>query len=435
MTFLRAPSRLIRRRMTLRHVTLRRWALIAFCGVLSACATSPDRKSDDAAVVGAIDRAIGSVAGQEQRRQPQPSPSTLVGRSFRTASGVRVDVVGFQGIPGWAEDNHAAAFVSFRESCVRINGLTTARPIGGAVSTLDDWKTVCAEAVRLRPDQARGFFEARFTPVRIAPEQSAKLTSYYYPEMQARRRPDAVFRHPLYRKPADLVSRNGEWGRDVGGGLTPHFDRRAVYAGALNGQGLELVYLADPVQVMDLQIQGSGRLRLADGSVMNVGYAGKSGHAFRSVGQEAIRRGVSQSGSLTDISAFVRQNPAAGFDLLSYNQSYVYFEEKRNLNPQLGPIGALGVQLSDLRSIAVDRDYTPLGAPVWVEGPGPTGAFRQLMIAQDVGSAIKGPQRADIYWGAGEAARRMALQVNSKAGRLTVLLPTPAVARAAAGTS
>ncbi len=398
---------------------------------LSGCASVDKRADDNRSLESAISAGLGAITG---RGAPKRGPS-ISGEFFDRASGERFMVASFSALPGWENDDHASAFAAFRESCKRILGLKRAEPVGGAVTTLRDWKEVCAHAMRAAPNQARGFFEALFTPVRIAPEKPAKFTSYYYPELPARLKPDAVFKYPIYRRPPELVNRGGKWGREVNGRITPYPSRGDVYHGALAGRGLEIAYLADPVELMFMQIQGSGRLRLADGRVLSVGYAGKSGHKFRSVARLMMRRGLSTSGSKADMVAYVKRNPSAGLDLLSYNESYIFFEVKRDLDPRLGPIGALGVQLSDLRSIAVDKNYTPLGAPVWVEGPAPGGYFRQLMIAQDVGSAINGPQRADIYWGTGDRAGRFAKQVNHRKGRLTVLLPTSAVARRLAGTS
>jgi membrane-bound lytic murein transglycosylase A len=191
----------------------------------------------------------------------------------------------------------------------------------------------------------------------------------------------------------------------------------------LSGRGLELAYAADPVDVFFLQIQGSGRLRLTDGSLMRVGFAAKNGHDYSSVGQEMVRRGLYQPHQVSAqrIKAWVRANGEAGRQLLHHNKSFVFFREVSQVPAHLGPLGAMNRSITPRRTLAVDPTYTPLGAPVWIEKDG-RDPMRRLMVAQDTGSAIKGAQRADIFYGTGDAAGQKAGRVRDP-GRMIVLLP------------
>lgn len=362
-------------------------------------------------------------------------PFGAEGRDIRVRqSAETIRLLGFSAIPGWTNDDHSAALRSFQLSCRRIRALRNTEIMGDLAGDLRDWTPVCEAADGVSGGQARAFFERNFTPAIIAPDKTALLTAYYEPELMARRRPDRIFKFPLHAKPPELERRGAEWGRLANGRLQPYFTRGDIYRGALNGRGLEIAYLADPIDAFFLQVQGSGRLRLGDGSVMRLGYAAKNGRPYNSVGRELMRRGWSPSGSKDAIEAFVRANPGPGFELLSHNQSYIFFREVTDLDPNGGPQGAMGVQLSNLRSIAVDRRFTPLGAPVWIEGDTAVGPIRQLMVAQDTGSAIIGPQRADLFWGSGEQAGRIAGRTKSQ-GRLITLFPNSLASRLLASAS
>ena len=186
---------------------------------------------------------------------------------------------------------------------------------------------------------------------------------------------------------------------------------------------LEIAWLEDPVEVFFLQIQGSGRVKMTNGHVIRVGYAGRNGHAYRSVGKEMIARGMRTPDQVSaqDIKLYVRSNPAAGNALLSVNPSYIFFRKIADLPADKGPIGAMGRSITPLRSVAIDPAFTPLGVPVWIEKTGDT-PIRSLMIAQDTGGAIKGPQRADIFYGTGDRAGEAAGTIKD-GGRMILLLP------------
>ena len=305
-------------------------------------------------------------------------------------------VLDFADLDQWAVDDHSAALATFRQTC----------------TSLDDalWQPVCGVAAEVRdtPDAARSFFELLFRPVLIG-EPPALFTGYYEPELEGSLTRTPRFAWPIYARPPELTDG------------VPFLSRAQIEAGALRGRGLEIAWLDDPVEVYFLQVQGSGRIRLPDGRVMRVGYAGRNGHGYRSVGAELIRRG---SHRLEDVSAqeiktIVRQNPGAG--LLETNPSYIFFRRLPDLPPEAGPIGAMGRSITTMRSVAVDPAFVPLGAPVWIEKDG-AKPLRRLMIAQDTGGAIKGAQRADIFFGTGAAAGEAAGTVKDP-GRMIVLFP------------
>ncbi|MCI4662641.1 MAG: MltA domain-containing protein [Neomegalonema sp.] len=358
--------------------------------------------------------------------------SPHLGKSIRVddADGVEITLVDFAQLPGWGEDDHGAALTAFRKSC-ELNG--EGRKLSfrqGLMLERRDWDQVCSELTAWRGSE-RAFLESRFVPVKIAPSQDALFTGYYEPEIQASRTKTGPFQYPLHRTPDDLVVRDGRYGRiNAQGQFIPYLSRAEIARGGLQSNKLAIAYLADPVDKFFLQIQGSGRLRFADGSVMRVGFAAKNGHPYRSVGREMIRRGWTSKNkaSAQAIKSFVRRDPRRGRQLLNSNPSYVFFREIKDLKPDDGPLGALEVPLSAGRSIAVDKRFTPLGAPVWIEVERPKAPIKRLMVAQDVGGAIKGAQRADIYFGSGHEAGAEA-GTTKFSGSMTVLYPVDTILR------
>lgn len=306
-----------------------------------------------------------------------------------------IELLSFSDLDGWAADDHAAALSVFQGTCADMEG--------------HDWQALCAIAAT-QPD-ARSFFEMFFRPVLIGGTGPALFTGYFEPELEGSLQRTARFRYPLYRTPPE--SRSGVWR-----------SRREIEEDRLlEGRGLEIVWVDDPVELFFLQVQGSGRVRLQDGSVIRVGYGGRNGHPYRSIGQELVRRGVYQPHQVSAqvIRSWVRRNPAAGRELLYHNPSYVFFRQVDIADPGLGPLGAMNRSITPLRTIAVDPEFTPLGAPVWIEKGG-AGPMHRLMIAQDTGGAIRGAQRADIFFGFGDAAGEAAGTIRDP-GRMVVLLP------------
>lgn len=307
-----------------------------------------------------------------------------------------LSILDFDDLDGWAEDDHAAAFEVFRNTCMDFDA--------------PDWRSLCAAADEFT--DARKFFELLFRPVLIEDGDDALFTGYFEPELDGALRPTARFRYPIYRTPPE-VREQAQW-------LTR---RQIETSGVMEGRGLEIAWVDDPVELFFLQIQGSGRVRLPDGSYLRVGYGGANGHPYRSIGVELVRRGVyaAHQVSAQVIKNWVRRNPSDGAELLRHNESYVFFREVSRVPSDRGPLGAMNRSITTMRSIAVDPAYTPLGAPVWIEKDGEK-PLRRLMIAQDTGSAIKGAQRADIFFGTGDEAGREAGKLKD-GGRMIVLLP------------
>jgi len=312
------------------------------------------------------------------------------------ASEIRHEVVDFANLPGWPSDDHAAALAVFLETCPDMPG--------------DDWQSLCALA-QTNPEP-RTFFELFFRPVLITDGSPALFTGYFEPELSGALRPDARYAHPVYRLPPEA--------RDSSVWLS----RREIVTGdVLQGRGLEIAWVDDPVELFFLQIQGSGRIKLPDGRVIRVGYAGSNGHPYRSIGVELVRRGVYKAHQVSAqvIKNWARRNPVAGRELLFHNPSYVFFRRIDEVPPERGPLGAMNRSVTPGRTVAVDPAYIPLGAPVWIEKGG-RGPIHRLMVAQDTGSAIKGPQRADIFFGTGDKAGRRAGRLRDP-GRMLVLMP------------
>ncbi|MFV2051207.1 murein transglycosylase A [Aliiroseovarius sp. YM-037] len=300
----------------------------------------------------------------------------------------------FDELSGWEDDDHQEALSVFLETCGDMNGA--------------EWTALCALATT--QPSARTFFEIFFRPVMVEDGSPAMFTGYFEPELSGSLQPTARFRYPLYRKPPEA---DGLW-------LTR---REIEETGALHNRGLEICWVDNPVDVFFLQIQGSGRVRLTNGNVIRVGYGGANGQPYRSVGEELVRRGVYQPHQVSAqvIRNWVQRNPTDGTELLRHNPSFVFFRKLRDLAPDRGPLGAMNRSITTLRTIAVDPLYTPLGAPVWIEKEGKDPMTR-LMVAQDTGSAIKGAQRADIFFGSGDDAGRVAGRIRDP-GRLVMLLP------------
>ncbi|RKF13383.1 murein transglycosylase [Roseovarius spongiae] len=303
-------------------------------------------------------------------------------------------VLDFDDLTGWEQDDHAAALRTFLVTCPDMKD--------------PDWRALCALAQQ-KPD-AKAFFELFFRPMLITEGKPALFTGYFEPELRGSLRPGGRYRYPLYREPPEARVSN-PW-------LT-----RAQIENAPEMRGYEIAWVDDPVELFFLQIQGSGRIRLPDGNVIRVGYGGNNGHEYRSVGAELVRRGVY---SVHQVSAqviknWVRRNPEAGRDLLRHNPSYVFFRKLIGHADDLGPLGAMNRPVTPGRSIAVDPKFVTLGAPVWIDKGGKR-PIRRLMIAQDTGSAIKGAQRADIFFGTGDKAGRDAGRLRDP-GRMVVLMP------------
>ena len=331
-----------------------------------------------------------------------------------------------------------SALSGFIESCPRL--LT--RDDASGLTRRDDWRGACDAARGWAPARARAFFIEQFTPMQVG-DGKAFATGYFEPEIAGSRTRRPGFEVPVYAMPADLVrgwpddvapsERTGRppLGRyDGAGRFVLYHDRAAIEDGALAGKAQVIAWAADPVEFFFLQIQGSGRLITPEGDVIRIGYAGQNGREYVGIGGVMRERGLlgsgpgKYSGSMQGIMAYIRDNPAEGRDLMRQNKSWIFFTELKGD----GPLGALGVPVRREASVAADPAFVPLGAPVWLELD--RREANGLWIAQDTGGAIKGANRFDTFWGAGQDARVIAGGMSGR-GRALVLLPRAAAARLA----
>lgn len=359
----------------------------------------------------------------------------------------------FDDLPGWAEDDHLAAFQCFLRGAEAFAGKagpkTRALGIDGVALG-----AILAEARKLSgstPDAAaaRRFFEMHFAPVLLAddatqPEYPGLMTAYFEPVLDGSLTPSDEFPFPLLRRPADLVETRSidastqlppDWpddlrfGRKTPDGLVPYYDRSEIEGtdfsdGALAGQGLELVWLASRVDAFFIHIQGSAAIRLQQGGTLRVSYDGKSGHDYTAIGKVLKDKGLLTPGNITmqTIKAWLSANPDRQLEILHQNRSFIFFQEERDLRDGLGPRAAAGVQLTAGRSLAVDRVKHTFHTPIYVSYRKDGDALNRLMIAQDTGSAIVGPHRGDFFAGSGDEAGEMAGGFAAPC-RFTVLMP------------
>lgn len=350
----------------------------------------------------------------------------------------------FSVLNGWADEDHAKAFQAFLRSCearTSAHGeLRSARPPTPALLA------VCREALskgELGKQEARVFFENHFTPYEIiSPTGQGFLTGYYEPEFEGSRSQDSVYTVPLLNRPEDLVTiPQGEtlhgipsgWqaARRTPNGYEPYPDRRAIEEGVLGSLAKPLVYLSRPEEAFIIHVQGSARIRLTDGSVMRVAYAGRNGQPYTSIGKLLVQRGIMDLETMTldKLMGWLRDHPEEARDLMRQNRSYIFFREAPELAEDDGPIGGAGFPLIPGRSLAVDRTIWSYGQPFWIEGELPltltlAQPLGRLMIAQDTGSAILGPARGDFFFGSGSKAGMRAGLLRHPA-RFIVFQPKP----------
>jgi membrane-bound lytic murein transglycosylase A len=308
------------------------------------------------------------------------------------------------------------------------------------LTTGADWRTVCDTARAWPASDAVRFFESQFDAARLG-DGATFVTGYFEPEIAGSRTRQPGYDVPVYAMPSDLVrawpaetpleqrSGNPPLGRvDMSGNYLPYHDRAAIEDGALAGKGLEIAWVADAAEFFFLQVQGSGLIRLPDGSLMRIGYAGQNGRGYTGIGALMRERGLigegpgQYPGSMQGILRYIRENPEAGKALMRENQSWVFFKE----NKGDGPLGSLNIPVRRGSSVATDPAFIPLGAPVWLDVD--RAEADGLWIAQDTGGAIKGPNRFDTFWGNGAEARVIAGGMSAR-GQALVLLPKGVLAR------
>jgi peptidoglycan lytic transglycosylase A len=341
-----------------------------------------------------------------------------------------LEAVDFSALTGWKDGEQAAAWPALLASCQ-------------ALRWRDAWRSVCARAMELRSpsdEDARRFLQEQFVPWRLANPDGALdglVTGYYEPVLRGSRTRLAPFVYPLYGPPDDLLiidlsATNPELrgtrlrGRLEGKRVVPYYTRAEIARGAAPVTGKEILWVDDPIEAFFLQVQGSGRVQLANGETLRVGYADQNGHPFQSIGRFLVERGELKLGeaSMQSIKSWAAANPQRVQELLDQNPSFVFFRELPLADPNSGPIGAFGVPLVAGRSIAVDPRYVPLGAPVFLATtfPASTTPLTRLVLAQDSGGAIRNPVRADFFWGSGAEAGAQAGRMRQQ-GRMWVLLP------------
>lgn len=347
-------------------------------------------------------------------------------------SGAQYLPLAWADVKGWSDDNHLAAYRTFRASCRTINAQTGAaepkaesKAIGGSLSE----PCRAAKSLELSDDaKAKTFFEQNFAPLRISRlgEPDGFVTGYYEPVLEGSRTQTDVFNVPVYRRPSNLFVRGykqdsvslpnkGPVYRKIGRRkLVPYYDRGEIEDGKIAGRGLEIAWLKDPTDLLFAQIQGSARIKFDDGGTVRLNYDAYNGYPYTAVGRVLIERGIipKEEMSMQKIREWMAQNPDGAKDLRRQNRAYIFFREV-HLSDKEEAVGAQGIPLTAGRSIAVDKALHVYGTPFFIEGELPIDSeraktpFHRLMIAQDTGSAIIGPARADLYFGAGQEAGRI----------------------------
>ena len=365
-------------------------------------------------------------------------------------------LVPFSAVPGWSEDHLSEAIPPLRRECGVLAGLPADAALGGDEAaarlggTAGQWRSLCAAAAVVPAGDdaaARAMLERELQPYAISGSLESQggqtqglFTGYYEPQVDGAMARFGRYQTPLLRRPRDLVQADhgasatdltggAMSGRMAGGRLVPYYDRAQIERGALASQHLALLYLADAIDAFFLEIQGSGRVRLPDGQIVRVTYDGQNGRPYVPIGRLLIERGelTREEVSLQTIRAWLVAHPDQAPALMDANPSYVFFTLLADTPPEEGPPGALGVALSPGRSLAVDRRFLPMGAPVFVATSNPLdGApWRHLLLAQDRGGAIKGPVRGDIFFGWGAEAEALAGRMKQP-GTAYLLLPRAA---------
>ena len=385
---------------------------IVITALISACTTTPPRSAEPA---------------------PAPSQTTAPGPS--PAAGPVLRPVAFNAMPGWDRDDVREAWPAFLASCeVMVKRAA--------------WKEPCSVARTVDANNAgaiRTFFEAFFVPHQVFnPDgtDNGLITGYYEPLLNGARKRGGPYQTPLHRAPDDLLTidlgsvypelKNMRLrGKLVGNKVVPYPARAELTQSAAMG-GNELVWVDNPIDAFFLQVQGSGRVQFADTKeVVRVAYADQNGHPYRSIGRYLVDKGelTMDQASAQGIKAWLAANPKRQQELLNANPGYVFFREEKLTDPRKGPKGALGVPLTPQRSVAVDPNFIPLGAPVFLSTthPGSNAPLQRMMVAQDTGGAIKNAVRADYFWGFGTEAGEKAGKMKQR-GMLWVLLPKPGTA-------
>ncbi len=335
-----------------------------------------------------------------------------------TEQRVAMTPISFNEIAGWGEDKHGEALSAFRRSCSKLTaGPDTKIATDGGTKTITaaEWKRICESASAVKAGDERGaraFFEENFRPLVV--KAPGKFTGYFEPEMRGSRAPSRLFTVPVYRRPPDLTDK-------------PYYTRAEIEQGVLKGKGLEIAWVQDTVGLFEVQVQGSGRIHLAEGGVLSIGFDGSNNRPYTAIGTVLVEMGVMPKDAATwpAIRDWLKRNPRRAREVMRKNERYIFFKDTKSASAT----GAEGVPLTAQRSLAVDVTLTPYGTPIWIDTqrpvarkPGATEPYRRLMIAQDTGAAIQGPARGDVFFGGGTRAADWAGRMVSE-GRAIVLVP------------
>ena len=331
---------------------------------------------------------------------------------------VRMAPISFNEIPGWADDRQGEALGAFKRSCPRLTSSPDTKIVtdgGEKVVTAAEWKTICDAASGIKDSDtraARRFFEENFRPLVV--QSTGKFTGYFEPEMRGSRVPSRIFTVPVYRRPPDLTD-------------APYYTRAEIEQGALKGKGLEIAWVQDPVALFEVQVQGSGRIHLAEGGVLSIGYDGSNNRPYTAIGNVLAEMGVMRKDEVQwpAIRDWLKHHPQQGREVMRKNERYIFFKDTRTS----AAAGSEGVPLTAQRSLAIDTVFTPYGTPIWIDTqrpvagkPGALEIYRRLLIAQDSGAAIKGPARGDVFFGSGSLASDWAGRMVGS-GQAIVLVP------------
>jgi len=330
----------------------------------------------------------------------------------------RMAPISFNEIPGWADDRQGEALVAFKRSCPKLTASSESKIVtdgGEKTVTAAEWKSICDAANAVKEGDtrsARGFFEENFRPFVV--QAPGQFTGYFEPEMRGSRAPSRIYAVPVYRRPPDL-------------GDGPYYTRAEIEQGALKGKGLEIAWVQDPVAMFEVQVQGSGRIHLAEGGLLSIGFDGSNNRPYTAIGNVLADMGVMrrEDANWPAIRNWLKRNPQKGREVMRKNERYIFFKDTRST----AAAGSQGVPLTAQRSMAVDPRFTPYGTPIWIDTqrpvagkPGQVEAYRRLMIAQDSGAAIKGPARGDIFFGGGANAADWAGRMVGT-GQAIILIP------------
>ncbi|MCW4461220.1 murein transglycosylase A [Sphingomonas sp. BT-65] len=406
---------------------MRAWGVAALAVALSGCVPS---SSGPEPVRSAPPRSSVPVRQPTAATPLAPKPAPAASATVATAA-----AAGLLAGPEIAElpitaAGAARALEAFRISCPSLVKRTDA----SGLTRAEDWGAACDAARTTQASGATAFFARYFEAVQVA-DGKAFATGYYEPEIAGSRTRRSGYETPIYGRPADLIDvdlgtfSDNLKGRSIRGRVdgtkfVPYHDRTAIEQGALAGRGLEIAWAADPVELFFLQIQGSGRLRLPDGGVMRIGYASQNGRDYTGIGKLMLDRGILPKGqaSMQGIMGYLHANPEQGRAIMRENKSYVFFRELTGP----GPLGAMGLPVTGRGSVAADPKFVPMGAPVFLsmDRQDATG----IWVNQDTGGAIKGSNRFDTFWGAGDEARAIAGGMAAR-GTAWLLLPKGTLAR------